>query len=106
MMPLVNVLLAAIGETGAPIVLTEGARIAMRGVEPGRAMHQGRYPIAIRSRPLVASPAGDLEMHRSRRTLPIREEQVSPAAAIEFLPGSLGLGEAVGDGEDDGRVMT
>src|SRR5689334_13970488 len=31
---------------------------------------------------------------------------MTPAAAIEFLPGALWLGEAVGDGKDDGRMMT
>jgi hypothetical protein len=40
-----------------------------------------------------------------RWALPVRKEQMTPAAAIEFLPGALRLGEAVGDGEDDGRVM-
>src|ERR1700730_2788822 len=36
---------------------------------------------------------------------PIRKSQSAPAAAIEFLPVSLGLGEAVGDGIDGRRMM-
>src|SRR5260370_40980111 len=36
---------------------------------------------------------------------PIRKSQSAPAAAIEFLPVSFGLGEAVGDGVDRGRVV-
>ena len=47
-----------------------------------------------------------LESSGFSRALPVREEQMAPAAAIEFLPGVLRLGEAVGDGEDDRRVMT
>src|SRR4029450_6063496 len=40
------------------------------------------------------------------RTLPIRKDEMAPAsAAVEFLPGPLGLGEPVGDGVDDGRMM-
>ena len=39
------------------------------------------------------------------RALPVREEQMTPAAAIEFLPIAFRLGEAVGDGEDDRGVM-
>src|SRR5260370_41632211 len=35
----------------------------------------------------------------------IRKSQSAPAAAIEFLPVSFGLGEAVGDGVDRGRMM-
>src|SRR5260370_10375202 len=37
---------------------------------------------------------------------PIRKSQGAPAAAIEFLPVSLGLGEAVGDRIDRRRMMT
>src|SRR5260370_109262 len=36
---------------------------------------------------------------------PIRESQSAPAAAIEFLPVSFGLGEAVGNGIDRCRMM-
>src|SRR5260370_7930886 len=36
---------------------------------------------------------------------PIRESQSAPAAAIEFLPVSFGLGEAVGNGLDRCRMM-
>src|SRR5450631_1807635 len=35
----------------------------------------------------------------------IRKSQGAPAAAIEFLPVSFGLGEAVGDGVDRRRMM-
>ena len=38
--------------------------------------------------------------------LPVRKDKVAPATvAIELLPGTLGLGEPVGDGVDDCRMM-
>jgi hypothetical protein len=57
--------------------------------------------------PLFLWPGG-LRKHgtETRWALPVREKQMTPAAAIEFLPSALRLGEAVGDGEDDRWVMT
>src|SRR6266478_1274733 len=53
-------------------------------------------------------PALSVAMRSPRRGLvaaPIRKSQGAPAAAIEFLPVSFGLGEAVGDGVDRRRMM-
>src|SRR6266446_4734463 len=42
---------------------------------------------------------------RSSSAPPVGKDDMAPAAAVEFRPGALRLGEAVGDGVDHRRMM-